>query len=109
VIAFPAVAVWVREPRPGEGEHHRPAVGHAPGASVGEAVRTGRFWLLAGAFFLVAMALLGSSAHVVPLLTDRGLSPVAATATFGLFGLATLIGRVATGFLVDRIFAPSIA
>ena len=72
-------------------------------------MRTPRFWVLAAAFFLVAMALLGSSAHVVPLLTDRGLSPAAATATFGLFGLATLTGRVATGFLVDRVFAPYVA
>jgi len=110
VIALPAVALWVREPRPGEGEHRvHHAAGTAPGLSAREAVGTLRFWLLAGAFFLVAMALLGSSAHVVPLLTDRGLSPVAATATFGLFGLATLMGRVVTGFLVDRIFAPYVA
>jgi MFS family permease len=110
VIAFPAVALWVREPRQGEGE--RPA-GHStslvPGLTASAAVRTWRFWLLAAAFFLVAMALLGSSAHVVPLLTDRGLSPAAATATFGLFGLATLAGRVVTGFLVDRVFAPYVA
>jgi hypothetical protein len=55
------------------------------------------------------MALLGSSGHVVPMLTDRGLSPTAATATFGLVGLSTLTGRVVAGFLVDRIFAPYVA
>jgi len=107
LIALPSVGLWIREPQPGEGEHRtHHAAGTAPGLSARQAVDTPRFWLLAGAFFLVAMALLGSSAHVVPMLTDRGLSPVAATATFGLFGLATLIGRVVTGFLVDRIFAP---
>jgi predicted MFS family arabinose efflux permease len=110
VVAFPAVALWIREPLPGEGEPGavRPS-GRLPGLTVREALRTSRFWLLAGAFFLVAMALLGSSGHIVPLLTDRGLSPVAATATFGLFGLATLSGRVVTGYLVDRIFAPYVA
>jgi predicted MFS family arabinose efflux permease len=108
-IAFPAVGLWIREPQPGEGEHRAAQPVHLRGLTAGEAARTGRFWLLAAAFFLVAMALLGSSAHVVPLLTDRGLSPVAATATFGLFGLATLIGRVVTGYLVDRVFAPYIA
>ncbi len=107
LIGLPAVGLWVREPRPGEGERDRPTpAGLAPGFTAREALGTGRFWLLAGAFFLVAMALLGSSAHVVPLLTDRGLTPAQATATFGLFGLATLTGRVVTGFLVDRIFAP---
>ncbi len=109
-IGLPAVGLWVREPQPGEGEHRmRHAKGTAPGLTAREALGTARFWLLAGAFFLVAMALLGSSAHVVPLLTDRGLTPAAATATFGLFGLATLTGRVVTGFLVDRVFAPYVA
>jgi predicted MFS family arabinose efflux permease len=110
VIALPAVGLWVREPQPGEGERRTPhSTTPAPGLTAREAAGTARFWLLAGAFFLVAMALLGSSAHVVPLLTDRGLSPAVATATFGLFGLSTLIGRLAAGYLVDRIFAPYIA
>lgn len=110
VIALPAVGLWVREPQVGEGERRvRHATEITPGLTASEALGTARFWLLAGAFFLAAMALLGSSAHVVPLLTDRGLSPAAATATFGLFGLATLAGRVVTGFLVDRVFAPYVA
>jgi MFS family permease len=109
VIAFPAVALFIREPRAGEGEHQAAAAGNSRGFTAGEAVRTARFWLMAPAFFLVAMALLGFSGHIVPLLTDRGLSPAAATATFGLLGLATLTGRVVTGFLVDRIFAPYVA
>lgn len=110
LIALPSVGLWVREPRAGEGERHAAHLtGAMPGLTAREAVATPRFWLLAAAFFLVAMALLGSSAHVVPLLTDRGLTPTEATATFGLFGLATLAGRVVTGFLVDRLFAPYVA
>lgn len=105
-IAFPAVALFIREPQPGEGEHRRSMLPVQPGLSVPEAVRTARFWLLCGTFFLVALALLGFSGHIVPLLTDRGLSPAAATATFGLLGLATMAGRLVTGYLVDRIFAP---
>jgi predicted MFS family arabinose efflux permease len=109
-IAFPAVALWVREPLPGEGERRaQVGAGGPPGLTAREAMRTARFWLLATAFFLVAMALLGTSGHIVPLLTDRGLTPVQATATFGLFGLATLTGRVLTGYLVDRVFAPYVA
>jgi hypothetical protein len=108
-IAFPAVALWIREPLPGEGEHRAVHSGGLRGLTAREAARTARFWLLAAAFFLVALALLGFSGHIVPLLTDRGLSPTAATATFGLLGLATLSGRVVTGYLVDRIFAPYVA
>jgi MFS family permease len=110
VIAFPAVALWVREPLPGEGE--RPAGQHLrdlPGLTVREAAATAPFWVLGATFFFVAFALLGFAGHVVPLLTDRGLSPAAATATFGLFGLSTLSGRLLSGYLIDRIFASYIA
>ena len=110
MIAFPAVALWIREPQPGEGER-RATISTAPlpGLNGREAARRSRFWLLAGVFFLVAVAINGTVAHVIPLLTDRGFSRDAATAIFGLFGLATLAGRLFAGYLVDRIFAPYVA
>jgi MFS family permease len=108
-IAFPAVALFVREPQPGEGERHDAHLATLPGLTPREAMATPSFWLLAATFFFVAMALLGSSAHVVPLLTDRGMTAAAATATFGLFGLSTMCGRLISGYLIDRIFAPYIA
>lgn len=110
IIAFPAVALWIREPQPGEGEWRATlATASLPGLSSREAARRLRFWLLAGVFFLVAVAINGTVAHVIPLLTDRGFSRDAATAIFGLFGLATLAGRLFAGYLVDRIFAPYVA
>jgi MFS family permease len=108
IIAFPAVALWVREPLPGEGEQ-RAVTGAAPGLTVREAVRTGRFWLLGGTFFLVAFGIVGMQGHIVPLLTDHGLSPALAAATLGMFGLSTLAGRLLVGYLVDRIYAPYVA
>jgi predicted MFS family arabinose efflux permease len=109
-IAFPAVALWIREPRPGEGERHAtvPAAG-LPGFAAREAIRLSRSWVLAAVFFLVAVAINGTVAHVIPLLTERGFSRDAATAIFGLFGLATLGGRLLAGYMVDRIFAPCVA
>jgi predicted MFS family arabinose efflux permease len=110
MIAFPAMALWIREPHPGEGERRATiSTASLPGLSSREAARRSRFWLLAGVFFLVAVAINGTVAHVIPLLTDRGFSRDAATAIFGLFGLATLAGRLFAGYLVDRIFAPYIA
>jgi MFS family permease len=109
-IAFPAVALWIREPRPGEGERHAAvAVTELPGLTTREAAAMSRFWILAGAFFLVAVAINGTVAHVVPLLTDHGLSAGSAAAILGIFGLATLTGRLLAGYLVDRIFAPYVA
>jgi MFS family permease len=110
IIAFPAVALWIREPRPGEGERGGAAtIAVLPGHTVREAASTMSFWMLGAAFFLVAIAINGTAAHIVPLLTDHGLSSAEAAATLGIFGLATMSGRLLAGFLVDRIFAPYVA
>jgi predicted MFS family arabinose efflux permease len=109
-IAFPAVALWIREPRPGEGEHRVAVVAtHPPGLTVRQALGTAHFWILVAVFFLVAIALNGTVAHVVPLLTDAGLSPASAAATMGIFGLATMTGRLLAGYLVDRFPAAYVA
>ena len=47
--------------------------------------------------------------NTVPLLRDKGLSAVAASAVFGSFGLSLIGGRVLVGYLVDRIWAPGVA
>jgi MFS family permease len=110
VIAFPAVALWIREPRPVEGEHRGAVRTTAlPGLTSREALGTMHFWILVVVFFLVAIALNGTVAHVVPLLTDAGLSPASAAATMGIFGLATMIGRLLAGYLVDRFSAAYVA
>jgi predicted MFS family arabinose efflux permease len=110
VIAFPAVALWIREPGPGEGERHATVpMTESLGLTTREAARTSRFWILGVAFFLVAVAINGTVAHVVPLLTDHGLSAASAAAVLGIFGLATLTGRLLAGYLVDRIYAPYVA
>jgi predicted MFS family arabinose efflux permease len=109
-IAFPAVALWIREPQAGEGERHAAiATTELPGFTTREAAGTSRFWILGAAFFLVAVSINGTVAHVVPLLTDHGLSAASATAILGIFGLATLTGRLLAGYLVDRIYAPYVA
>ena len=109
VVAFPAVGLFIREPEPGEGEYHRITSTELPGLTMRETLGTARFWLLGVVFFLVAIAINGAVAHVVPLLTDHGLSAAAAAATLGVFGLATMSGRLLAGFLVDRIFATHVA
>jgi MFS family permease len=110
VIAFPAVALWIREPGPGEGER-QDGLGAAdlPGLTAREAARSGHFWILVMVFFLVAITVNGTAAHVVPLLTDAGISPASAAATMGVFGLATMTGRLLAGYLVDRFFASRVA
>jgi MFS family permease len=111
-VAFPAVALFVREPTDGLAQHgpaHKDAA-TLPGLSVRDALMgSSRFWLLAAPVFLVAMAVNGTIVHVVPLLTDRGLSSTVAASMLGVVGLASIVGRLLCGHLADRLFAPQVA
>jgi predicted MFS family arabinose efflux permease len=111
IIAFPVVGLWIREPRAGEGEHGGTNLARKdlPGLTPGQAAATLRFWLLLAVLFLVAISINGTVAHVVPLLTDAGIPRATAAATLGLFGLATMTGRLLAGWLVDRFFAAYVA
>jgi len=107
-VAFPAVALFVREPR--VGPRGTSSDGAAlPGLTVGESLHTSSFWLLAAAVFLVVTTINGIVGHLVPLLTDRGLDVRQATATLSAVGLSTIVGRVTAGYLLDRFFAPYVA
>lgn len=109
-VAFPAVALAIREPDAHAdcGDPQAMLRGRA-GVSAREAARTSQFWLMACVFLLAGVAINGADAHIIPLLTDRGLTPAVATGMFGVMGLSTLVGRPLIGFLLDRIFAPYVA
>jgi cyanate permease len=74
-----------------------------------EAWHTGTFWLLVGAFFLMSVSFQGQLVHLVPLLTDRGVSAQSAALAISVMSVGGLLGRVGAGYLLDRFFAPSVA
>jgi len=115
-VAFPSVALFIREPeRQGSDPLTRRDSGgltppaQLPGITLGESVRSSSFWLMALAVFLVVTTINGIVAHLVPLLTDRGIDVRQATATLSLVGLSTIAGRLVAGYLLDRFFAPYVA
>jgi len=109
-VACPAVAITVREPAAcEESGQARAALVRRSGVAAREAARSAQFWLMVGVFLLAGAAINGANAHIVPVLTDRGLTPAAATGIFGMMGLSTLVGRPLVGLLLDRIFAPHVA
>lgn len=79
------------------------------GITVREALRTRTFWQLGFIFFCVAACVTGSSAHLVPLLTDAGVSGQTAALSASMFGAALIVGRVGNGYLLDRFFGPHVA
>ncbi len=74
-----------------------------------QAVRTAVFWKLVIIFFVVAMVASGMTAHLVPLLMDRGITVRDATGVLSMAGIALIAGRLIAGYLLDFIFAPFVA
>jgi sugar phosphate permease len=79
------------------------------GLSWREIWRTPAFWLLTSSFFLASAASHACVLHMPALLTDRGVSAQGAAVASSVIGVALLISRFATGFLLDRFHAPRIA
>jgi MFS family permease len=67
------------------------------------------FRALLAAFFLVSVGANGCVAHLAPMLTDRGAASTAAAWAVAVLGLSSVTGRLVTGFLIDRYFAPRVA
>jgi predicted MFS family arabinose efflux permease len=104
LVAFPAVAFLV-----GDAKSTAETSGELPGLTVAQALRDRRFWYMAIAFLLVATATNGTIAHAVPLLIDHHVPMQQASRVLSFAGLALIVGRLLSGYLIDRIFAPYIA
>jgi MFS family permease len=118
LVAFPVVAVYLKE-KPqdlgllSDGAPPRNSTVGSEAAACGlnahDATRTGTFWLMLCAFFLVSASVQGCVVHLAAMLSDRGISTQTAALGSSVAGAAVLMGRVGTGYLLDRLFAPRIA
>jgi predicted MFS family arabinose efflux permease len=79
------------------------------GSSAMEGMRSGIFWIIVSVLFIVSISQNGAIAHLSPLLTDRGVSPRNAALAASAMGGAVLLGRLITGMLLDRFFAPRVS
>ncbi len=66
------------------------------------ALRTRSLWLLSAAFSLGSMGLSALFLHLVPYLSDSGISAGQAASIFGMVGLAGLISKPLWGLALDR-------
>jgi MFS family permease len=79
------------------------------GVNAREAWRSGTFWLMACGFFLVSASAQGCVVHLAAMLGDHGMTAQTAALGSSVIGAAVLIGRVGSGYLLDRIFGPRVA
>ncbi|WP_327173283.1 MFS transporter [Streptomyces sp. NBC_01336] len=99
LLAFPVAFFFITEPTP------RKTDVQTGGDTLKISARRRPFWLILGAFLL--LGLIGSSITVyqIPLLLDAGVPEGIANLVPVALGLALIVARVATGWLLDRFSA----
>ncbi|WP_174273946.1 MFS transporter [Sphingomonas bacterium] len=79
------------------------------GLTLSQGLRSPAFYKLAFAGAIYSVALIGTIVHFVPILIDRGRDPVSAAAIAGFVGIASIVGRLSTGMLLDRFRGDRVA
>jgi len=103
ILPLPALYFLIREPAKTLTERAQAAEQLLPGLTRNEALRTKSFWLIFFAILLASMALIGTTAHVVPLLTERGFSSLIGTTVVSCFFFGGVAGQLTAGFIADRV------
>ena len=106
LVALPIAYFWFREPRPEETPEEITSGGGLVGVSLAEALRDRRFWTIWLSIALVALAYCGAHIHMPEIIKQHGMGVTEGASIMGMIGFALMAGRVITGWLLDRIWAP---
>lgn len=106
LLSLPVGYLLLREPKPDEMPEGITAGGGLTGVSLGEAVRDRRFWTIWLSIALVALAYGGAHIHMPEIIKQHGMGAAEGASIMGMIGLALMAGRIITGWLLDRIWAP---
>ena len=104
-IGLPSVLLLMRDPPRPTKIAPADADDLIAGHSLGQALGNYRFWFIGAALLVIAAAINGSIAHIVPMLSDRGVSAAVATSALGASGIALIVGRILSGLALDRFHA----
>jgi MFS family permease len=107
LVGFPLAALFVREQQQTMGKDAISS--DYSGESLHKILRGRIFWILMLTVFLYSISVNGAMAHLSALLTDRGVSPHDAAYALSAIGGSAILGRLATGALLDRFFGPRIS
>jgi MFS family permease len=106
VVGIPLTAIFVRE-RPGF--QASVEARNATGMSAAEALRGRVVWILFACLLCYSISANGAVAHLSAILTDHGVRSGAAALALSVMGAAGIVGRLLTGHLLDRFFAPRVS
>lgn len=108
VVALPIAFLLFREPRDDERPAGVAAAGAAVGMTLPQALRDRRFWTIWLSIACVALAYGGAHIHMPEIVKLHGFAPEQAAGIMAMIGLSILAGRIITGFLLDRFWAPAV-
>jgi MFS family permease len=74
-----------------------------------QGTRTLPFWIIVGVLFVSSISMNGAITHMSALLTDRGITPQYAALCASILGGTSVLGRIGTGWLLDRFFGARVA
>jgi len=76
------------------------------GYSAKEAIKQKNFWLMFTSFLITGLCTSTVLVHLIPMMTDQGMSIKEAINTFVYLGISIVGGRLIAGYLMDKFFAP---
>jgi len=106
LLALPVAWFWFREPRPEETPPEITAGSGLAGVNLTEALKDRRFWTIWLSIACVALAYGGAHIHMPEIIKQHGMGTAEGASIMGMIGLALMAGRVITGWLLDRVWAP---
>lgn len=112
LICLPITLLFFREaknPRHGHAARSESGEAEEPALSARGQMKSPRFYKLAAASIIFALASCALTNNMVPVLIGEGLDPARAAATAGLLGIGSITGRIAGGFLLDRFDGNKVA
>jgi MFS family permease len=77
--------------------------------SYAQLLRRREMWLIGIPIFGVSMALFGVNGSMVPIMTDRGWTPMAAAGIISMIGFSSWASKLLVGYVMDKIFVRSVA
>lgn len=84
------------------------AVAHS-GLTWQQGARSFAFWIIVAVLFVSSVGMNGAITHLSALLTDRGITPRDAALCASILGGSSVLGRIGTGWLLDRFFGARVA
>ena len=106
LLGLPLSWLYIRERGPVRNQ--AAPVAHS-GSTWQQGTRSYAFWIIVALLFVGSISMNGAIAHLSALLTDRGITPGDAALCASILGGTSVLGRIFTGWLLDRFFGGRVA